>query len=87
MRLVVGQHLGGACVRPRLPGEGARVGEPAWSPSQLLRVSVLNGVPQEATQVYGNDGSELSGASVGISADKTLLIGSSLDGRLLDCIQ
>ena len=57
------------------------------APSQLLRVSVLNGVPQEAAQVYGNDGSELSGASVGVSADKRLLIGSSLDGKLLDCTQ
>ncbi len=55
------------------------------APSQLLRVSLLNGVPQEATQVYGNDGSELAGASVGISTDKNLLIGSSLDGRLLNC--
>jgi len=55
------------------------------APSQLFRVSVLNGVPQDKEQVYGNDGRELSGASVGISSDKTLLIGSSLDGRLLDC--
>jgi arylesterase/paraoxonase len=55
------------------------------APSQLFRVSVLNGVPQDKEQVYGNDGSELAGASVGISTDKKLLIGSSLDGRLLDC--
>ena len=55
------------------------------APSQLFRVSLLNGVPQDKEQVYGNDGRELSGASVGISADKTLLIGSSLDGRLLNC--
>jgi hypothetical protein len=55
------------------------------APSQLFRVSLLNGVPQEAAQVYGNDGSELAGASVGVSAGKTLLIGSSLDGKLLDC--
>ena len=57
------------------------------APSQLFRVTLLNGVPQDKEQVYGNDGRELSGASVGISADKTLLIGSSLDGRLLDCTQ
>lgn len=55
------------------------------APSQLFRVTLLNGVPQDKEQVYGNDGRELSGASVGISADKTLLIGSSLDGRLLSC--
>jgi arylesterase / paraoxonase len=53
--------------------------------SQILRVSLMNGVPQAAEQVYGNDGSELAGASVGLSAGKRLLIGSSLDGRLLDC--
>jgi arylesterase / paraoxonase len=57
------------------------------APSQLFRVSLLNGVPQEAEQVYGNDGSELAGASVGVSAGKRLLIGSSLDGKLLDCTQ
>lgn len=55
--------------------------------SQIFRVSLLNGEPQEAQQVYGNDGSELAGASVGASAGKRLLIGSSLDGRLLDCTQ
>ncbi len=53
--------------------------------SQILRVSLMNGVPQAAEQAYGNSGSELAGASVGLSADKRLLIGSSLDGRLLDC--
>ncbi len=58
------------------------------APSQILRVSMLNGVPQAAEQAYGSrgsDGSEIAGASVGLSADKQLLIGSSLDGRLLDC--
>jgi len=57
------------------------------SPSQLFRVSLLNGVPQDKEQVYGNDGSELAGASVGVSTAKRLLIGSSLDGKLLDCTQ
>ena len=53
--------------------------------SQILRVSLLSGVPQAAEQDYGNDGSQIAGASVGLSAGKRLLIGSSLDGRLLDC--
>ena len=57
------------------------------SPSQLFRVTLLNGVPQEANQVYGNDGHQLAGASVGLSAGHRLLIGSSLDGKLLDCTQ
>ncbi|MFO1248476.1 MAG: hypothetical protein U1E93_09720 [Alphaproteobacteria bacterium] len=57
------------------------------APSQLFRVSLLNGVPQDKEQIYGNDGTELSGASVGVSAGKKLLIGSSLDNKLLDCTQ
>jgi arylesterase/paraoxonase len=57
------------------------------SPSQVLRIGMASGMPQQAGQVYGNDGSEIGGASVAISAGKRLLIGSSLDGRLLDCTQ
>ena len=56
--------------------------------SQILRISLMNGVPQAAEQAYGSrgsDGSQIAGASVGLSAGKRLLIGSSLDGRLLDC--
>ena len=53
--------------------------------SQILRVSLLNGVPGSVAQVYGNDGSQLGGASVGLAVGKRLLIGSSLDGRLLGC--
>ena len=34
---LVGWGLGGPAVRPRPPGGGGRLGEPAWSPSQLLR--------------------------------------------------
>jgi len=53
--------------------------------SQIFRVSLLGGVPQQAEQVYGNDGSEIGGASVAAAAGKQMLIGSSLDGRLLSC--
>ena len=53
--------------------------------SEIFRVSLSNGVPQQAEQAYGNAGSEIAGASVGVSVGKRLLIGSSLDGRLLDC--
>lgn len=59
----------------------------ARAPSQLFRVSLSNGEPQEAAQVYGNDGQEIAGASVGATLGKRLLIGSSLDDRLLDCVQ
>jgi hypothetical protein len=36
-------------------------------------------------QVYGNDGKEIAGASVAAYDGHHLLIGSTLDGRLLDC--
>jgi arylesterase/paraoxonase len=55
--------------------------------SQLVRVQVINGVPQGVEQIYGNDGSELAGASVALSTGNRLLIGSSLDSRLLGCTQ
>jgi hypothetical protein len=57
------------------------------APSQVLRISLLSGVPQAAEQVYGNNGSEIAAASVAALAGKELLIGSSLDGKLLSCIQ
>ncbi|MEA2748892.1 MAG: ATP-dependent helicase/nuclease subunit [Myxococcales bacterium] len=48
MKPLVGWGLGGPCVRPRV---AARLGEPAWSPAQLLRDLHLRlGLPQtEAT--------------------------------------
>jgi hypothetical protein len=55
--------------------------------SQVFRVSLLNGVPQDSSQVYGNDGSEIAAASVAVSSAQGLLIGSSLDGKLLSCTQ
>ena len=57
------------------------------APSQVFRISLASGVPQQAEQVYGNDGGEIAGASVAALAGKQLLIGSSLDGRLLVCTQ
>jgi hypothetical protein len=53
--------------------------------SQVFRVSLLNGVPQDSSQVYGNDGSEIAAASVAVSSAQGLLIGSSLDDKLLSC--
>ncbi|MEO8302142.1 MAG: hypothetical protein ABI608_10130 [Rhizomicrobium sp.] len=55
--------------------------------SQILRVDLVNGVPQTKGQVYGNDGAALAGASVGLWAENRLLIGSNLDNRLLACSQ
>lgn len=53
--------------------------------SQVFRVSLLNGVPQEASQIYGDDGKQIAAASVAVSSTQGLLIGSSLDNRLLNC--
>jgi arylesterase/paraoxonase len=53
--------------------------------SQVFRVTLLNGAPQEVAQVYGNDGSEIAAASVAVSSPEGLLIGSSLDQKLLSC--
>lgn len=53
--------------------------------SQVFRVSLLNGTPQESSQMYGNDGSEIAAASVAVSSAQGLLIGSSLDQKLLAC--
>jgi arylesterase/paraoxonase len=66
----------------------AMTGDPGKrASSQLLRLQVMNGVPQGVEQVYGNNGSELAGASVGLPLGNRLLIGSSLDSRLLSCAQ
>jgi len=53
--------------------------------SQVFRVNLLNGAPQEASQIYGNGGSEIAAASVAVSSAQGLLIGSSLDNKLLNC--
>jgi hypothetical protein len=55
------------------------------APSQIFRVSVVGGVPQEAAQIYGNDGKDIAAASIAAAAGKRLLIGSGLDSKLLDC--
>lgn len=56
------------------------------APSQIFRVTLNGGVPQQAEQVYGNDGTEIGGASIAALGGKQMLIGSSLDGRLLSCV-
>jgi arylesterase/paraoxonase len=53
--------------------------------SQIYRVNLVSGVPQDAGRAYGNDGSEIAGASVAAALGKHLLIGSNLDDKLLDC--
>ena len=53
--------------------------------SQVFRITLLNGAPEQAEQVYGNDGSQIAAASIAVSSEKDLLIGSSLDDKLLSC--
>jgi hypothetical protein len=66
----------------------AAVADPAKrASSQILRVGLVNGVPQVREQIYANDGSQLAGASVAVAVGNRLLIGSSLDTRLLSCTQ
>lgn len=55
------------------------------APSQIFRVTLNGGVPEQAEQVYGNDGTEIAAASVAAFAGKQFLIGSSLDNKLLAC--
>jgi hypothetical protein len=56
-------------------------------PSQVFRVALASGVPQQAQFVYGNAGGDIAAAGIAVSAGKRLLIGSPLDGKLLDCSQ
>jgi arylesterase / paraoxonase len=59
----------------------------ARAASQVFKVTLSGGVPQSADQIYANDGSQIASASAAAAAGKRLLIGSSLDGKLLDCQQ
>jgi hypothetical protein len=53
--------------------------------SQIFRVSLVGGVPQQATQIYGDNGKQIAAAGIAASIGQRLLIGSSLDDKLLDC--
>jgi hypothetical protein len=66
-------------------GFGADPGRRA--PSQVFRIALTSGSPQQPEQIYGNDGGEIAAASVAAAAGSQLLIGSSLDNRLLACTQ
>jgi arylesterase/paraoxonase len=58
----------------------------ARAPSEILRTNLLSGTPQSAQQVYGDAGSQIAAASVAAGIGRRLLIGSSLDNKLLDCV-
>ena len=55
------------------------------SPSEVFRVAVQAGVPQEAVRVYADSGRQIGAASVGAALDGKLFIGSPFDAKVLDC--
>ncbi len=55
------------------------------TPSQIFRMPVKNGEPQEAQRIYTNLGEQIGAASVGTVADGHLFIGSIFDPKILDC--
>lgn len=55
------------------------------SPSEIFRLPVKNGVPQEVQRIYTNLGQEIGASSVGAVADGHLFIGSIFDPKILDC--
>lgn len=55
------------------------------APSQVFRVGLDNGEPGSAALIYSNEGDEIGAAGVAAVAGKHLLIGSALDGKMLDC--
>ena len=63
-----------------LDWRAAGAGKPATS--QVFHVGLAD---KSVQQVYGNSGAEISGASVALPVGNRLLIGSPLDGKLLDC--
>lgn len=54
-------------------------------PSQIFRAALNSGEPVSYDQVFGDDGGKIGGASVAAFGNGQLLVGSSLDGRLLEC--
>ncbi len=54
-------------------------------PAEVIRITPLAGDDYEITQVYMNDGSELSASSVAAVRGSRLLIGPVMDPHFLDC--
>jgi arylesterase / paraoxonase len=61
----------------------ADINKPA--PSVVYKVTMKGGIPVGYTQVYADMGSQIGGASVAAADGKTLLIGSALDRKILNC--
>jgi arylesterase/paraoxonase len=71
---------------PKLFGVVAYHSDPSKpSPSQIFRMPVKNGEPQEAQRIYTNLGEQIGAASVGAAQNGHLFIGSIFDPKILDC--
>jgi len=55
------------------------------SPSEVFKVTVVNGNPSGFSAIYTGLGTRIGGASIGTFADGQLLIGSVFDPKILDC--
>ncbi len=55
------------------------------SPSEVFRVTTVNGLPAHFTRIYSGLGQRIGAASVGVYVGDHLLIGSVFDTKILDC--
>lgn len=55
------------------------------SPSEILKITLMENGAARTEQIYLNDGTEISGSSVGAVLGKTLLIGSVFEKHFLVC--
>ncbi len=72
---------------PKMLAVAGHMADPAkLSPSQVVRVTLWQRGEYEVTEVYLNDGSELSGSSVAAVRGRRLLIGQISGDGFLDCL-
>ena len=55
------------------------------APTQILRIAADPQTPDRITEIYMNEGSEISGGSVAAVLDKRMLIGSITEHKILEC--
>jgi arylesterase / paraoxonase len=74
-------------VRPSLMRDNQYRADPTKpSPSEVLRVSLdKSGVPQSYETIFADDGSRIGAASSAAVSGNTLIIGSVLDSKLVEC--
>jgi arylesterase/paraoxonase len=55
------------------------------SPTQVLRIAADPQTEDRITEIYMNDGSEISAGSVAVMFEKSMLIGSLTEPKILEC--